>query len=64
MLVDELARNMQMGKQTDLILLDLSIAFDKDSHEKKLLLKLINTASEETLSNGLKTFWIIGNGLL
>ena len=29
MLVDELARNMKMGKQTDLILLDFSKAFDK-----------------------------------
>ena len=39
MLIDELAKNMQMGKQTDLILLDLSKAFDKVAHEK-LLLKL------------------------
>ena len=39
MLVDELAKNMQMGKQTDLILLDLSKAFDTVAHEK-LLLKL------------------------
>ena len=39
MLIDELAKNMQMGKQTDLILLNFSIAFDKVAHEK-LLLKL------------------------
>ena len=39
MLIDELAKNMQMGKQTDLILLDFSKAFDKGAHEK-LLLKL------------------------
>ena len=39
MLVDELAKNMQLGKQTDLILLDFSKAFDKVAHEK-LLLKL------------------------
>ena len=39
MLVDELARNMQSGKQTDLILLDFNKAFDKVAHEK-LLLKL------------------------
>ena len=39
MLVDELAKNMQMGKQTDLILLDFSKAFDKVTREK-LLLKL------------------------
>ena len=34
MLVDELAKNMQTGKQTDLILLDFSKAFDKVGHEK------------------------------
>ena len=34
MLVDEIAKNMQMGKQTDLILLDFSKAFDKVAHEK------------------------------
>ena len=34
MLVDELSRNMQKGKQTDLILLDFNKAFDKVSHEK------------------------------
>ena len=39
MLIDELAKNMQMGKQTDLILLDFSKAFDKVAHQK-LLLKL------------------------
>ena len=39
MLVDELAKNMQLGKQTDLILLDFSKAFEKVAHEK-LLLKL------------------------
>ena len=38
MLIDELCKNMQMGKQTDLILLDYK-AFDKVAHEK-LLLKL------------------------
>ena len=37
MLIDELAKNMQMGKQTDLILLDFSKAFDKVAHEKLLL---------------------------
>ena len=34
MLVDELSKNMQMGKQTDLMLLDFSKAFDKVAHEK------------------------------
>ena len=33
-LVDEIAKNMQLGKQTDLIPLDFSKAFDKVAHEK------------------------------
>ena len=37
MLVDELIKNMQMGKQTDFILVNLSNAFDKIAHEKRLL---------------------------
>ena len=36
MLVDELSKHMQKGKQTDLILLDFSKAFDKVAHEKLL----------------------------
>ena len=32
MLIDELAKNMQTGFQTDLILLDFSKAFDKVAH--------------------------------
>ena len=39
MLIDELAKNVQTGFQTDLIFLDFSKAFDKVAHEK-LLLKL------------------------
>ena len=39
MFFDELAKNMQMGKHTDLILLDFRKSFDKVAHEK-LLLKL------------------------
>ena len=38
-LIDVLSKNMQMCKQTSLILLDFSKAFDKVAHEK-LLLKL------------------------
>ena len=34
MLVDKISKNMQMGKQTDLILLDFSNLFDKVAHEK------------------------------
>ncbi|KAK3086450.1 hypothetical protein FSP39_018586 [Pinctada imbricata] len=39
MLVDELAKNIQQNRQTDLVLLDFSKAFDRVSHEK-LILKL------------------------
>ena len=34
MLIDKLSKTMQMGKQTDLNLLDFSKAFDKVAHEK------------------------------
>ena len=34
LLVDEIAKNMETGKQTDLIILDFSKAFDKVAHEK------------------------------
>ena len=34
MLTDELSKTMQMGKQTDLILLDFRKAFDNVAHEK------------------------------
>ena len=39
MLVDEISKSMQMGKQTDLILLDFSKTFDKVAH-KELISKL------------------------
>ena len=39
MLVKDLIRNSLAGSQTDLVLLDISKAFDKVSHQK-LLLKL------------------------
>ena len=37
MLIDELAKNMQMGKQTDLILLDFSTRGDQKVRGKVLL---------------------------
>ena len=51
MYIDELYKNMQIGKQTDLIILDFSKAFDKVAHEK-ILLKLHHYGKEETLLNG------------
>ena len=55
MLVDELAKNMQLGKQTDLILLDFSKAFDKVAHEK-LLLKLYFYGIRGNTLNWIKDF--------
>ena len=55
MLVDKLAKNMQMGKQTDLILLDFSKAFDKVAHEK-LILKLHQYGIRGDTLNWIKDF--------
>ena len=55
MLVDELAKDMQMGKQTDLILLDFSKAFDKVAHEK-LILKLHQYGIRGDTLNWIKDF--------
>ena len=56
MLVDNLiAKNMQMGKQTDLILLDFSKALDKVAHEK-LLLKLHQYGIRGDTLNWIKDF--------
>ena len=55
MLVDELAKNKQSGKQTDLILLDFSKAFDKVAHEK-LLLKLHFYSIRGNTLNWIKDF--------
>ena len=55
MLVDEFAKNIQMGKQTDLILIDFSKAFDKVAHEK-LLLKLHQYGIRGHTLNWIKDF--------
>ena len=55
MLVDELSKSMQSGKQTDLILFDLSEAFDKVAH-KKLLLKLHFYGLRGNILNWIKDF--------
>ena len=68
MLVDELANNMQMGKQTDLILLDFSKAFDKVAHEK-LILKLHQYGIRGDTLNWIKDFLdnrkqtVVNNGI-
>ena len=56
MLVDELAKYMQMDKQTDLILLDFSKAFDKVAHEK-LILKLHQYGIRGDTLNWIKDFF-------
>ena len=55
MLVDELSKSMQSGKQTSLILLDFSKAFDKVAHEK-LLLKLHFYGIRGNILNWIKDF--------
>ena len=48
-LVEDLARNMKTGKRTDLILLDLSKAFDKVNHLKLLYKLQIHGVQGKTL---------------
>ena len=55
MLVEDLARNASKGKQTDLILLDFSKAFDKFSHSK-LIWKLHNYGIRSNVLNWIGTF--------
>ena len=55
MLVDELAKNLQSGKQTDSILLDFSKAFDIVAY-KKLLLKLHLYGIRGNTLNWIKNF--------
>ena len=55
MLVDELSKSMQSGKQTDLILLDFSKAFDKVAH-KKLLSQLHFYGIRGNILNWVKDF--------
>ena len=59
-LIDELAKNMQMGKQTDLIFSDFSKTFDKVAHEK-LLLKLHHYGIRGDTLKWIEDFWIIEN---
>ena len=48
-LVEDLARNLTSGKQTDLILLDFTKAFDKVNHLKHLYKLQIHGAQGKTL---------------
>lgn len=56
-LIDELAKNLITGRQTDLILLDFSKAFDKVSH-LKLLFKLQEHGVNESTISWIKSFLI------
>ena len=55
MLMEDLSRNAIKGQQTDLILLDLSKAFDKVSHER-LLLKLHHCGVRGQVLHWIKAF--------
>ena len=55
MLVEDLARNLSAGKQTDLILLDFSKAFDKVNHSK-LLWKLHQDGIRGNTLNWIRAF--------
>ena len=56
-LVDELSRNLANGKQTDLILLDFSKAFDKVNHHK-LLSKLQEHGAPDQVVSWVRSFLI------
>ena len=56
-LVEDLDRQKVVGKQVDLILLDLSKAFDKVSHPK-LLFKLSQHGVKETTLNWIRAFLV------
>ena len=55
MLIEEILRNMKDGKQTDIILLDFSKAFDKVNHEK-LIFKLHNYGIRGKTLSWIKAF--------
>ena len=55
MLVEDLARNADLGKQTDFILLDFSKAFDKVNHSK-LIWKLHNYEIRSNVLNWIVAF--------
>ena len=58
MRIDESSKNMQSRKQTDLILLDFSKAFDKVAHEK--LLQKLHAYGKNFLDNRKQT--VVSNG--
>ena len=60
MLVEDLVRNMSSGKQTDLVLLDFSKAYDKVNHSK-LLWKLHQYGIRVPHWPGSAPSWVTGH---
>ena len=58
MLIDELSKNMQSRKQTDLILLEFSKAFDKVAHKKTAPKTPLLWYQRRHFTLDKKTFWI------
>ena len=60
--MDKLSKTMQMGKQTDLILLDFSKAFGKVAHEKLLKLHqrryFFSKMTIKVIRLGVKSWWV------
>ena len=55
LIIEDLARNAGLGKQTDLILLDFSKAFDKVNHSK-LIRKLHNCGIRSNVLSWIRAF--------
>ena len=63
MLIEEIHRNLKDGKQTDIILLDFSKAFDKVNHEKLIFKLHLVTGLEVKPYHGLRHSLMAGHKL-